>query len=553
MSALACAIGLGVAAACGAESGTRSAPSPATTEPAVTTAETAAPTTPAPATTAPAPPSTAPPSTAPPSTAPAGPVAIGELAGVRDATIRIVGTGTFADPVGGIQANVPGSGSGFIIDPSGLAVTNNHVVTGAALLDVYVGGEDTPRNARVVAASECTDLAVIDIAGDGYPFLDWYEGTVTAGASIYAAGYPLGDVEYTVLDGIVSKERAAGETSWASVDAVIEHSADTLPGSSGGPLVTADARVVAVNYAGNDLGQSFAIGIDVARPVVDLLTGGTDVESIGINGEALFDGFSSGIWVYSVESGSPADVAGVRPGDLLLSMESLQLATDGTMADYCDVLRSHMATDTMAVEVYRASTDELLEGQLNGRALEVTTSFATEFDEVVADDGGGFEYLEYMMVTDDSTLISTSVPVEWFDIDGRGWSSTLATGVDEIIGPALSASPDVDLFSSTWGTPGVFIGASPLITMSVEELLDSYDFTGDCLYDGRYMYDDGVYTGLYDLYYDCGSAGSVLFQVIAEPADRTWIASVQIVAVTDADLAAADEIFRTFTVQPLAG
>ncbi len=491
--------------------------------------------------------------TMPPSTEPAGPAPIEDLTGVREAIVRIVGTGTFADPAAGIQANVPGSGSGFIIDASGLAVTNNHVVTGAALLEVYVGGEDTARNARVVAVSECSDLAVIDIDGDGYRSLDWYDGPVTAGTSIYAAGFPLGDAEYTVLDGIVSKERATGETSWASVDAVIEHSADTLPGSSGGPIVTADGRVAAVNYAGNDVGQAFAIGLDVARPVVDVLSGGTDFESIGINGEALFDGTSSGIWVYSVESGTPADDAGIEAGDLLLSMESLQLATDGTMADYCDVLRSHMPTDTLAIEVYRSSTDELLEGQLNGRPLVVTTSFRTEFDEVVADDGSGFEYTEYMTVTDDSALISTSVPVEWLDVDRRGWSSVLATGVDEIIGPALSAAPDLDDFVSGWGTPGVFIGASPLITMSVEETLDQFDFTGDCVYDGRYAYDDGVYTGLYDLYYDCGADGSVFFQVIAEPADRTWIAMVQIVAVTDADLAAADEIFSTFTVQPLAG
>lgn len=490
----------------------------------------------------------------PPSTeAPTGPSAATSLEQARDGVVRIVGTGTFADPDGGMQVNVPGSGSGFIIDPSGLAVTNNHVVTGAAVLEVFLADEDQPRNARVVAVSECSDLAVIDIDGEGYPYLDWYEGEVVAGMPIFAAGYPLGSEEYTVLDGVVSKESAGGESTWASIDAVIEHSADTLPGNSGGPIVTDTGAVVAVNYAGNDAGQSFAVGSAVARPIVETLSGDVDVNSIGINGEALFDGDASGIWVFSVQSGSPADVAGVEAGDLLLSMESVVLATDGTMSDYCDILRSHIATDTLDIEVYRPDTDQILEGQLNGRELEVVTSFEAEFDDVVEDDVAGFEYTEYVTITDESALISVSVPAEWSETDGRIWSTDLATGVEEDIGPALSAAPDLELFRDAWGTPGVFIGASPLFTGGVEEILNRYDFTGSCVYDARYDYDDGVYTGAYDLYTDCGAEGSVFFQVIAGPASQTWLASVQIVVVSDADLVAADEIFNTFFVEELAG
>ncbi len=81
--------------------------------------------------------------------------------------------------------------------------------------------------------------------------------------------------------------------------------------------------MLAVNYAGNDAGQSFAIGLDVARPVVATLSEGVDHESIGVNGEAVVDAGTAGIWVYSVKSGSPADVAGVRAGDILLSMEGV--------------------------------------------------------------------------------------------------------------------------------------------------------------------------------------------------------------------------------------
>jgi S1-C subfamily serine protease len=96
--------------------------------------------------------------------------AVSDLEGVRAAVVRIVGEGSFVDPEVGDVYNQSGTGSGFIIDPSGLAVTNNHVVTGAAFLRVYVEGEDEPRNAKVLGVSECSDLAVIDIDGDGFPY-----------------------------------------------------------------------------------------------------------------------------------------------------------------------------------------------------------------------------------------------------------------------------------------------------------------------------------------------------------------------------------------------
>ncbi|MEE9188574.1 MAG: PDZ domain-containing protein, partial [Anaerolineales bacterium] len=73
------------------------------------------------------------------------------------------------------------------------------------------------------------------------------------------------------------------------------------------------------------------------------------------------------IWVYSVETGSPADKAGIEGGDIITMVESLILASDGTMSDYCDVLRSHDSDDTLDIEVLRYATGEVLTGQLNGR------------------------------------------------------------------------------------------------------------------------------------------------------------------------------------------
>lgn len=291
--------------------------------------------------------------------------AVQTLEDVRSAVIRIEAEGSFDYPGEGTQYNEGSSGSGFFISSDGIAVTNNHVVTGAAFLQVYVEGEDEPRNAKILGVSECSDLAVIDVDGDGFSYLSWYSDDLSVGKDIYAAGFPLGDHEYTLLDGIVSKEKADGESDWASVDTVIEHTADILPGNSGGPLVDEDGLVIGVNYAGSGDGQAFAIGYDEANEVLPQLQSGENVTSIGINGSAVVTDDGSGIWVYSVASGSSADLAGIRGGDIVTEIEGLIPATDGTMADYCDVLRSRDLNSPIQVEVWRAADSGYLEGTLN--------------------------------------------------------------------------------------------------------------------------------------------------------------------------------------------
>jgi len=308
-----------------------------------------------------------------------------DLKGVRQAVIQIESQGTFVDPEYGYVPNAAGRGSGFIIDPSGLAVTNNHVVTGGGLYKVWLGGDqDKTYNAKVLGVSECTDLAVIDIDGDDFPYIEWSDLPIEVGQEIYVAGFPLGEPEYSLTKGIISKASADGETNWASVDAVISYDASTNPGNSGGPVVDPDGRVMAVHYAGNaSTDQAFGISRDVAEPVIEELSTGKSLDTIGINGTAVAsdDGTVTGIWVASVQSGSPADKAGIAPGDLLLTLENLDLATDGTMADYCDILRSHDAGDTLSVIVFRPGTGEILEGQLNGRELAVTGSIDTTGSE----------------------------------------------------------------------------------------------------------------------------------------------------------------------------
>jgi serine protease Do len=140
-----------------------------------------------------------------PSAAASSPAPVGSIDALPGAVIQIEATGVFREPDEDAQ-KVAARGSGFIIDPSGVAVTNNHVVTGADTLAVWVGAERTEYSARVLGASECSDLAVIKIdTPRPLPYLSWYDGEISPGLDIYAAGFPLGDPEFTLTRGIVSR------------------------------------------------------------------------------------------------------------------------------------------------------------------------------------------------------------------------------------------------------------------------------------------------------------------------------------------------------------
>jgi serine protease Do len=468
---------------------------------------------------------------------------------VQPAVIQIIAEGTIRDPELGTASNA-GSGSGFIISPDGIAVTNNHVVTGAATLEVYVGGEvDKSFNAVVLGVSECNDLAVIDITEDEpLPYLEWYDGELSAGLEVYAAGFPLGDPEFTLTRGIVAKAEASGETPWASIDSTIEHDANIQPGNSGGPLVTAEGQVAAINYATGsetNTSQFFAIRNDLARPVVDRLIDG-DFETLGINGQAIVDEEAeiSGIWVAGVAPGSPASDAEILPGDIVTTMNGLPIGGDGTYSDYCDVLRTS-GDRPINVEVLRYDTSEVLRGELNGdKPLELAFSFATELEEQVADDPATNpepEITGYQTLTDDTGVLTVDVPIEWSDVVTSPF--TLDDGTEA---PQIMASTSITDFEATFNVPGLFftvVGPQA----SLDETLAGFA-QSNCTDAGIQDYSDAVYTGRYQTFTDCAGTTTVYVTVAAVPADNSFTAIVVMQLVSDADLAVLDQVFATFFV-----
>ena len=500
----------------------------------------------------------------------ASPTLVTSLADVKSAVVQIEAQGTFVDPEG--EYTGAGYGSGFIIDPSGLAITNNHVVTGAALLKVWIGGDTSKSyNAQILAVSECSDLALIDIDGDGFPYLEWYSNSITVGLEVYAAGFPLGDPEFTLTKGIVSKEEANGESSWASVNQVIEHDATINPGNSGGPLVTDDGQIVGVNYASYaEAGQFFAIGRDTTLPIIEKFKQGDDVDSLGINAYAVSnsDGSLTGIWVSSVKSGSAADDAGIKPGDLVTTLEGLTLAEDGSMATYCDIIRTQGDENPLGTEVVRFDTSETLEGQFNGRALSVTGTYGnissannannantTGSDDPVSnpeqfsspniieefDDG-------YMAITDDLGALYVEIPWDWNQIDGSIWSDYWGDLYFEAAD--VAAAPDLEGFLNYYDYSGIRFSASEDwgAIGGYIQLLDGikWMYEENCSWEWREDYVDPVYEGAYD-FWECGrDVGVVVIGARPIAAPTAYLVLVQVQVITDFDVDALERIMDTF-------
>ena len=219
--------------------------------------------------------------------------------------------------------------------------------------------------------------------------------------------------------------------------------------------------------------------------------------SLGINGQAVVsdeDGVY-GVWVSSIDSGSPADLTGIKPGDIVTSLEGLILGTDGTMADYCDILRTNGPDEVLSVEVLRYSTEEYFEGGINESPLELSFSFRQELGDDVAQ-GTGDEYLEYVQVTDDTGVIFVDVPAAWSDLNGAP---------REEFGPSIVAATSVEGYFTTWDVPGVEVAATRNFDGSeMNEAIDLLIEGLDCTLADRQPYEDVLYTGLYQVLDLCG-------------------------------------------------
>jgi serine protease Do len=457
----------------------------------------------------------------------------------QTATLQITAAGEFYEPNTSEPYSGGWFGSGFIVTPSGLALTNSHVASGATSFEVRPGGGTGPAlSAEVVSTSECLDLAVLRLPADQtYPFMGWRQGDIAPALDVYSAGFPNGTTAFTLTGGIVNTANQSVEFPWASVDAAIEHDARIRGGNSGGPLIDEQGRIVGVNYAVNNLQDyNYAIAREQVLDVLDRMLAGENVLSLGINARAVpldeETGEPYGVWVQSVQPGSPAEAAGIQAADVLVELDGVPLGQTGTLQEYCDILDARGTTAALDVIVARPLTGDVLVGQINGASLEI--------------EGGtdpvdpGLE--DFVVITDDTGVLSVEVPGAWAD--------TLGYGVEFPEGApwaTVIASTDLSAFLEQ-GAPGVLVATSDqFATADPAEFLElsALDLQQSCTGAGVEDYADGYYTGLSEVW-EC-SSGAIIYVIAANADDGSHFARLSMVMFDEFDTTTAlERVLNTF-------
>jgi S1-C subfamily serine protease len=263
-----------------------------------------------------------------------------------------------------------GIGSGVILDQEGTILTNAHVVAGAAKVTVMLH-DNTRLPAALIGMDAETDLALLRVV-----LPKGFHATVSLGDSdrvdigqeVMAIGHPFG-LGYALTTGVISGFGRMPEAGRAFQERIIQTSAPINPGNSGGPLVDLDGRVIGINTAmlmgAQNIG--FAIPINVAKEVAgELRANGRVIRPwLGFRGKLLSDEIvtlfalplTKGLIVEEVEAGSPADKAGLRGGDLNVTVEGEPWVLGG------DIVRSVNGVEMQTPEQYLTAFKSLKVGQ----------------------------------------------------------------------------------------------------------------------------------------------------------------------------------------------
>jgi S1-C subfamily serine protease len=279
---------------------------------------------------------------------------------VSPAVVRITVTGrTDSGNFGVIPPT--GVGSGVVFNSNGWILTNHHVVKGGEKFDVEFK-DGRVLQGTVYGIDTLTDLAIVKVTATDLPTAAIGESdALKVGQLVIAIGSPLGTYSNSVTSGIVSaKGRSITTDNNEQLSNLIQTDAAINPGNSGGPLLDAGGNVIGINtaIASNSNGIGFAIPIDVARPIMDQAVAGeplsrpymgihfvsitrqiADAQKLPVNVGALVGGVDpSGAPVSGVESGKPADLGGVKDGDIIVSVNDKVIdeehPLDATLAQF---------------------------------------------------------------------------------------------------------------------------------------------------------------------------------------------------------------------------
>lgn len=286
-------------------------------------------------------------------------------------TNKAVARDWFNNPV-----QVEGAGSGVIFRKDGYIVTNNHVISGAKEIIVSLSdGRSLP--GKLVGADELTDLAVVKVDEDDLPTAEFGDSDdIMVGEPAIAIGNPMGlEFQGSVTSGVISALNRSLEMD-DRVLKVIQTDAAINPGNSGGALVNADGKVIGINsakIARSDIeGMGFAIPINTVKDIVeDLITSGKVTRPY--LGVGIFDkdtaarygyilNVEKGVYIENVTVGGPAYKAGLRRGDIILSIGDKEV---DKVSEVRNTILDSKVGDTVKVKYQRdgrtATADVVLE------------------------------------------------------------------------------------------------------------------------------------------------------------------------------------------------
>lgn len=283
----------------------------------------------------------------------------------------------------GYTSVLAGSGSGVIITPNGYIATCNHVIEGASTISVYLN-DGSEYSATLVGADSLTDIAIIKIEGNNFPYATLGSSeSLMVGEYVFAIGNALGELSNTVTNGIISGlEREINVEGQAMT--VLQTNAAINSGNSGGGLFLENGTLIGiVNAKSSGLsgsgstieGLGFAIPMAIAKPVMsDLMDYGfvTGRPFLGVSTQDVtygggFFNYYTFPSVVSIVEGSPAAIGGLQVNDVITAIDGVEISSGTELRLQ---INAHSVGDTITVTVRRGNSTEDLQITLLERTAQ---------------------------------------------------------------------------------------------------------------------------------------------------------------------------------------
>tara|TARA_B110000003_G_scaffold261844_1_gene283947 strand:- start:309 stop:1688 length:1380 start_codon:yes stop_codon:yes gene_type:complete len=257
-----------------------------------------------------------------------------------------------------------GTGSGVIVSPDGYIITNNHVIDGYSEIEITTNNNKSYK-ANLIGTDPGTDIAVLKINTDRMlPYISFGDSDITKiGEWVLAVGNPF-NLNSTVTAGIISAKSRDLNKYDNKNESYIQTDAAVNKGNSGGALVNTNGQLIGINTAissvtGGFVGYSFAVPSNVARKVFEDIIEFGDVQKglLGVIGQALnsdiakkFDVIETeGFYISEIEKGFGADISGLKPGDIIKSIDGLKINKFADLSGYLSTKRPGQKVSIMFI------------------------------------------------------------------------------------------------------------------------------------------------------------------------------------------------------------